>query len=187
MTDADLVQGCQNGEPERIRELVVRFQGEVYRLALRMLRHQQDAEDVCQEVFLRVFKSLHRWDSTRPLKPWILTIAANRCRTWISQRPRQAETVDYLADYPGRDPEPTSSELTDAIRGGVAELREEYREVFLLFHEHGLPYEEIGEVTGRPVGTIKTWLHRARSQLLNYLANVGLAPDPTPREPPSKP
>jgi RNA polymerase sigma factor (sigma-70 family) len=186
VTDADLVRGCMAGQSEAISALVERFQVEVYSLALRMLCHQQDAEDVSQEVFLRVFKSLHRWDQTRPLKPWVLTITANRCRTWISQRPRRPELSDNLAELAGKLNEPSSNELGDAIQAGLEELRPDYREVFVLFHEQGLPYEAIGEATGRPVGTIKTWLHRARLQLLDYLTSVGLAPEAQPK-PPSRP
>jgi RNA polymerase sigma factor (sigma-70 family) len=177
LTDADLVNGCIAGRSEAIRSLVERFQSDILGLSLRMLRHQQDAEDVSQEVFLRIFKSLHRWDQTRPLKPWILTIAANRCRTWLSQRARLPEATEHLAELPGRETEPTTDELGDAIRNGLSELRDDYREVFVLFHEQGLPYETIGAVTGRPVGTIKTWLHRARVQLLDYLVNLGLGPE----------
>ena len=75
-----------------------RFQAEVFGLCVRLLHHRHDAEDVTQEVFLRVFRSLHRWDSARPLKTWVMGIAVNRCRTWLSQRSRRPELVDYLQD-----------------------------------------------------------------------------------------
>ena len=79
-----------------MRELIERFQAEVFGLSVRMLNHRHDAEDVSQEVFLRVFRSLRRWDPARPLRPWITGITVNRCRTWLSQRSRVPETVDYL-------------------------------------------------------------------------------------------
>jgi RNA polymerase sigma-70 factor (ECF subfamily) len=89
--------------------------------------------------------------------------------------------VDYLHDVPGRSADPPPDELTSAIRAAVDGLRTEYREVFVLFHEHGRCYEEIAEAVGRPVGTVKTWLHRARAQVLTALRRRGLAPtDPTP-------
>src|ERR1700752_2685833 len=102
--DAGLVRQCLRGRPEAIRALVDRFQAEVYGLCVRLLNHRHDAEDVTQEVFLRVFRSLRRWDSTRPLKPWIMGIAVNRCRTWMGQRAKRPETIDYLQDTaPSRD------------------------------------------------------------------------------------
>ena len=76
--EAALVRRCLRGEPEAIRSLVDRFQTEVFSLCVRLLSHRQDAEDVTQEVFLRIFRSLKRWDSARPLKPWIIGITVNR-------------------------------------------------------------------------------------------------------------
>jgi RNA polymerase sigma-70 factor (ECF subfamily) len=175
--DVELVRRCLTGRPDAVRELVERFQPEVYALCARMVGHQHDAEDVTQEVFLRVFRSLSKWDAARPLRPWIFGIAVNRCRTWIDRRRRVPEPVDYLRDVPGRPPDAPADELTDALRAAVDDLRAEYREVFVLFHERGQPYEEIAAAVGRPVGTVKTWLHRARLQVLAELRRRGLAPD----------
>jgi RNA polymerase sigma-70 factor (ECF subfamily) len=176
--DDDLVRRCRQGRPDAMRELVERFQPEVYALCARLVGHRHDAEDVTQEVFLRVFRSLGRWDGVRPLKPWVFGIAVNRCRTWLGRRRRVPEPVDYLQDVPGRPAEKPADELTEAIRAAVDDLRPEYREVFVLFHEHGRPYDEIAEVVGRPVGTVKTWLHRGRGHVLTELRRRGLAPDP---------
>lgn len=179
--DDDLVRRCLKGRADAMRELVERFQPEVFALSVRLLGHRHDAEDVVQEVFLRIFRSLKRWDATRPLRPWILGITVNRCRTWIGRRKRVPEPVEYLQDIPSRPPDSPSDELTTALRAAVGELRGEYREVFVLFHEHGRSYEEIAEVVDRPVGTVKTWLHRARLQVLTELRRRGLAPtDPEP-------
>ena len=92
--DDDLVRRCRQGRPDAMRELVERFQSDVYALCARLVSHRHDAEDVTQEVFLRVFRSLRRWDPARPLKPWIMTIAVNRCRTWLGRRRRIPEPVD---------------------------------------------------------------------------------------------
>ena len=133
-----------------------------------------DAEDVTQEVFLRIFRSLRRWDARRPLKPWVMGITVNRCRTWLSQRNRRPELVDYLQDtLPGPEPD-DSQELTREIQAAVADLRLEYRTVFVLYHEQGQPYEDIGQALGKPVGTIKTWLHRARLEVLDRLKRRGM-------------
>src|SRR5579871_2591219 len=96
--DVSLVRRCLRNEPAAVRALVERFQGEVFGLCVRFMRHRHDAEDVTQEVFLRVFRSLRRWDSARPLRPWILGIAVDRCRTWLSQRGRRPDLLEYLQD-----------------------------------------------------------------------------------------
>jgi RNA polymerase sigma-70 factor (ECF subfamily) len=174
--DAALVTRCLNGDSAAPRELVERFQSDVLAVCRRLLAHLHDAEDVAQEVFLRVFRSLNRWDSSRPLRPWVLGIAVNRCRTAIGKRGKGPELADYLHEAPDRKPSDDSAEMAREIRTAVDALRDEYREVFVLFHEHGRPYEEIAEVIGRPVGTVKTWLHRARLEILDRLRSRGLVP-----------
>ena len=150
------------------------FQSEVFGLCVRLLRHRHDAEDVAQEVFLRVFRSLRRWDHKRALRPWILGITVNRCRTWLSQRCRRPELVEHLQDT-AAGPEPDDcAELKSEIDAAVGELRLEYRTVFILYHEQGQLYEEISQVLGKPVGTIKTWLHRARLEVLERLKRRGM-------------
>ena len=82
--DAILVRRCLKGDESAIQALVERYQSDVFGLCVRLLHHRHDAEDVTQEVFLRIFRSLKRWDSSRPLKPWVMGITVNRCRTWMS-------------------------------------------------------------------------------------------------------
>ena len=172
--DALLVRRCLRGDAASIQALVERFQSDVLGVCIRLLHHRQDAEDVTQEVFLRVFRSLRRWDKARPLKPWIMTIAVNRCRTWLTQRSRRPELVDYLHETAAGPPADDVAELTREIQAALADLRDDYRLVFTLFHEQGLPYEEIAEVVDKPVGTVKTWLHRARLEVLERLRRRGM-------------
>ena len=177
VTDDDLVTRCLRNEATAMRTLVERFQSDVFALSFRLLRHRQDAEDVTQDVFVRVFRSLGKWDAARPLRPWIQAIAVNRCRTQLGRRGRIPQPVEHLNAVPDRPQTTPPSELVRAIEVAVAGLRGEYREVFVLFHEHGQSYEDIGIALDRPVGTIKTWLHRARAQVLDALRKLGLAPD----------
>ena len=174
--DAILVRRCLRGDDAAIHQLVDRFQAEVYGLCVRLLSHRHDAEDVTQEVFLRIFRSLRGWDARRPLKPWIMGITVNRCRTWLSQRARRPELVDYLQDTLPGPAADDSGELVQEIQNAVAELRLEYRTVFVLFHEQGQPYEDIARAMDRPVGTVKTWLHRARLEILERLRRRGMVP-----------
>ncbi len=174
--DAILVRRILQGDSSAMRELVSRFQREVFGLCVRYVGSPHDAEDISQEVFVRVFRSLKSWDSNRPLRPWISRIAVNRCRTWLANRPKRPEPVDFLHETPARLIEDDSRELVDEIQKALDLLRPDYRGVFTMFHEQGCSYDEIAEVFDRPVGTIKTWLHRARTEILSYLQNRGMVP-----------
>lgn len=174
--DVELVCRCLANEPGAAQELVERFAGEVFNLCQRLLRHRHDAEDVSQEVFLRVFRSLRRWDTCRPLRPWILGIAVNRCRSALAARSRRPSLTPLIHETPDLHPEDDSRDTRRCIQSAVDQLRRDYREVFILFHEQGHSYEEIAEVIERPVGTVKTWLHRARLQVLDHLRSLGIVP-----------
>lgn len=174
--EAELVRGCLAGDVDALRTFVLRFQSAVFGLCYRMLSHREDAEDVSQEVFLRAFRKLEQWDSARPLMPWVLTIAANRCRTWLSGRKRRnlpAEFAENVADRSMRDPR---LDLAEELQLALDRLREEYRLCFVLYHMNELPLAEIAEITGIPMGTVKTWLHRARRELADHLQRRSIVP-----------
>jgi RNA polymerase sigma factor (sigma-70 family) len=176
--DLELVQQCLAGHPAAMRAMVERFQGDVFGLCVRMLTDRHDAEDATQEIFLRIFRSLRKWDRTRPLKPWITAITVNRCRTWIARRGAKPRPTALPDDVSERRPETDDGrELAEAVRVAVDSMRDDHKAVFVLFHEHGQNYEEIADAIGRPVGTIKTWLHRARATVLDHLKRVGLVAD----------
>jgi RNA polymerase sigma-70 factor (ECF subfamily) len=169
-----LVRRCLKGDADAIRALVDQFHVAVYGLCVRLLTHRHDAEDVTQEVFLRVFRSLRRWDSSRPLRPWIMGITVNRCRTWLTQRQRRPEPMLYVEDVPASTGADDSAELLQEVHRALRTLRPEFREAFVLFHEHGQSYEEIALALDCPIGTVKTWLHRARLEVLDQLQKRGM-------------
>ncbi|MFI5456322.1 MAG: RNA polymerase sigma factor [Isosphaerales bacterium] len=177
MDDPALVEALRSGDPQAPRLLIERYQGVVFGLCYRMMNHQQDAEDVAQETFVRALRAMGGFDPARPIRPWLLEIAANRCRTALASRARgrmQAlnETVEQVSDpRAGRaDPDDLAGELERAL----STLRPEYRLVFVLFHEQNLSYDEIARTVIRPIGTVKTWLHRARAQLAETLGRRGI-------------
>jgi len=112
-----------------------------------------------------------------------MSIAVNRCRTWLSQRSRRPELADYLHETAASPPADDSPELLREIRDAVDGLRQDYRTVFVMFHEQGQPYEEIAAAMERPVGTIKTWLHRARQEVLERLRSRGMVGNEEPSKP----
>jgi RNA polymerase sigma-70 factor (ECF subfamily) len=171
-----LVDRCLQGDQKAHYDFVERYQSLVFGVCLRMLSDRQEAEDAAQDVFVRAIRSLKRWDRERPLRPWLLTIASNRCRTYLHQRKRRPSASEYAEDIADpRAEQDSSQELWQEIRRALDELRPDYRKVFLLFHEQGLSYDEMSSLTGKPIGTLKTRLHRARNEMLKMLQRKGLA------------
>ena len=175
MDDRSLVEALLAGDPDAPFQFVGQFQQVVFGLCLRMLSHRQDAEDVAQETFVRALRSIHRVDPNRPVRPWLLGIAANRCRTALGRRKQPTGNPTSIDTY--ADPRASVNDLDDLaseLRGALDRLRPDYRMVFVMFHEQGLPYEEISEAINRPIGTVKTWLHRARGEMAEYLTRRGV-------------
>jgi RNA polymerase sigma-70 factor (ECF subfamily) len=174
--DAILVRRCLDGDEQAAREFVTRFQSAVFAICYRMLNQREDAEDVAQDVFARAFRSLKGWDANRPLRPWLLAIAVNRCRTMLHQRARAVSAVPYFPT-PAVTPAPhRSKELAEELEAAIADLREEYRLSFSLFYQEELGCAEIGKILDCPESTVKTWLHRARRELAERLRRRGVIP-----------
>ena len=104
----------------------------------------------------------------------MLAIAVNRCRTLAGRRSKRPSAVEFLPEVAEAKPADDAAELRQELNGALGALRPEYREAFVLFHEQGCPYDTIAVKLGRPVGTIKTWLHRARLELLDTLRRRGM-------------
>lgn len=172
--DRELVERCLAGDQDGLRTFVEQFQGWVFALCLRQLGHRQDAEDVAQETLVRAVRHMSHWDGIRPLRPWVLTIAVNRCRTHLSRRNTRARTVGVEIEPPAPQVRVGEFDLAEELQLALGQLREEYRTCFLLFHQQELSLHEVAQTMNCPEGTIKTWLHRARRELADLLRARGL-------------
>lgn len=169
----ELVGRCLTGDARAIRQFVEQFQHVVYARCVRMLGNRHDAEDAMQETLLRAVRSLHRWDSERPILPWVLTIAANRCRTALSRRRDRPAELPELAQRSSAG----SRDLGEELEAAVQELRDEYQTVFRMFYLQEWNCIDIGHSLGVPDGTVKTWLHRARKEIADRLKRRGVVSD----------
>lgn len=174
--DRALALRARGGDQLAMRELVHTHEGLVLRLCQRMLGNRHDAEDVVQEAFVRAFRGLLGWDSTRAFRPWLLAIAANRCRTALSRRRSIPSDTQVLAEeLPERgDGGHGLRHLNEEVQLALGELRAEYRQAFELFHFEQFAYAEIASVLEVPVGTVKTWIHRARQEMAARLISRGV-------------
>ena len=169
---------AKSGDQDAFAELVYLFQDPVYNLCFRMLGESGEAEDATQETFLRVFKNLDRYDTTRPFKTWLLSIASNHCIDRLRKRRMQLVSLD---DDPtaaalalrSKDPTPEQAavygELSSYVQGLLLQLDEHYRLAVVYRYWYQYSYAEIAELMSTTESAIKSRLHRARKKLAELL------------------
>lgn len=171
--------------------LVEQHHSFVFRICLKFLRHQHDAEDATQETFSRFVKYVDRWDRRRPIRPWLATIAGNRCRTLLAkQRSTQLIAHQSLSDVQepvqnGHAEVDASKQLHEEVAVALSKLPAMQKVAFEMFHQRGLSYQQISSELDCPLGTVKTWVHRARQQLIDRLREreaITTAPKPIKRK-----
>lgn len=184
-TDVELVRGALDGAESAFREIVLRYQRPIYGLIVRMVRDPSRAEELAQDTFVKAFRALHTYDVQRKFSAWLLTIAHhvaidNLRRGTLKTQPLEEMTEDgpqmrEFADTAGATPAVIAErgELAVALQTAIGRLRPEYREVVTLRYERDLDYDEIAEITGLPLGTVKSSLHRARKELADHMGSLG--------------
>jgi RNA polymerase sigma-70 factor (ECF subfamily) len=191
VSDADLAVAARDGSADACTELVRRFERPVYNLVARLVQDPAMAEDLTQDAFLKIFRGLGQYDSGLRFSSWCFRIAHNTAVDYLRQRrllvtpPRlddEGEEVDPLARLPDlREDSPERAalrrQLAAALDGAIDALRPEYRAVMVLRHHEDLDYEEIAAIMDLPLGTVKTYLHRARRELAARLRQAGLGPE----------
>ena len=183
-TDVELVRGALEGSEAAFREIVLRYQRPVYGLIVRMVRDQGRAEELAQDAFVKAFRALHTYDVSRKFSAWLLTIAHHVAIDELRKGSLKMQSLDeWNEEGRSRDFADTKSatpvvlreraELAAALRTAIGRLRPDYREVVALRYERDLDYDEIAEITGLPMGTVKSSLHRARKELAEHLESLG--------------
>jgi RNA polymerase sigma-70 factor (ECF subfamily) len=184
-TDVELVRGALNGSEHAFREIVLRYQRPVFGLIARVVRDSGRAEELAQDTFVKAFRALHTYDVQRKFSAWLLTIAHHVAIDEVRKGALATVSIDELgepngpvvefADRKGTSPAVLAErvELASAVKAAIGKLRPEYREVVTLRYEQELEYDEIAEITGLPLGTVKSSLFRARKELAAELEAMG--------------
>ena len=182
LPDADVVALAQQGRDRAFRELVRRYERPVFSLIYRMVRDREASEDLAQDSFVKVLNHLDRYRPEFKFSSWIFKIANNVAIDFL--RKRQLDTVsmdgsphamtaaeaeassfDVVAQQESALDELEAREIGTAIERAIARLRPEYRACIVLRHIEGRSYEEIATTLDLPLGTVKTYIHRARNEL----------------------
>lgn len=189
VADPELVTRAAAGSEAAYRELLDRYQRPVFSLAFRMVRDRELAEDLAQEAFVRVFNNIDRYDPRWKFSSWIFKITNNLAIDALRKRQPatisldgsphassaegvRATTIDLASPDANPEEELEATELGAEIERAIGTLRAEYRTAIVLRHVEGRAYEEIAEIMDVPLGTVKTYIHRARSELRTALEHL---------------
>jgi len=185
--DGSLIARARAGESDALDALVVRYQDRVFNMAYRILGNREDALDTAQEIFLTVFKTMHRFEERARFSTWLYRVTVNRCRDELRRRgtrkhtrPRSLDAVRAgdeqdggRADPPARGLSPEESAIAGeagaTIQAAIDGLPEDAREVLVLRDVEDCSYEEIADILSIPVGTVRSRLHRARGLMRDAL------------------
>lgn len=189
MDEFRLLELAKRGDTSAFEQLIRAYEKKVYAIAFRMLGNPQDAEDLAQEAFVRLYSSLKGFHGECALSTWIYRIITNLCidelrrsrkepALYSVDAPVQGTGGEMERQVPDRSPGPEEvverAELQEAVREGILSLSPEHRAMIVLRDVNGLSYEEIGETLGLNVGTVKSRLWRARQELTRRLASSEL-------------
>jgi RNA polymerase sigma-70 factor (ECF subfamily) len=171
--EKDLVARCREGNDDAWRELVDRFGPKVYAISYHFTMKREDAEELSQEIFLKLFENLHRYDGGFPLVAWILSVSRNLCIDRYRRRKRE-KSFRFVSDEAvtallKSEDDPSSvalkKERTQLLFSALSEIPEDLAEILILRDLNGLAYDEIGRALELPDGTVKSRLFRARAEV----------------------
>ena len=186
LPDADVVALAQQGRESAFRELVRRYERPVFSLVYRMVRDRETSEELSQETFIKVLNHIDRYQPQFKFSSWLFKIANNIAIDHLRRRhietvsidgsphaataaEMEATSFDVVAREESALDELEAKELGTAIERAIAALRPEYRACIMLRHVEGRSYEEIAATLDLPLGTVKTYIHRARLELRDAL------------------
>lgn len=168
LVDGELLRACRNGDPAAFEQLVSRTQHRVFALAYRLVGDRGEAEDVAQEAYLRVFRSLGGFRGDARFETWLHRIVVNAAMTHLRRRGRFGDLTRDPDGDPEPPPAPPAQDRTadrDLIRRALEDLPAAMRATLVLYEMYGLSCREIGEELGVSEGAVKVRLHRARKRL----------------------
>lgn len=180
LSDKELVEKAKKGDVHAFEQLLFRYEKQIFVYLLRFVNQKENAEDVTQETFIKVFRSLKTFDPEYKFKTWLYTVATNTAYDWLRKAKKsqelfiiddpdsEFETIDESTAYK----ELESKENVELIDNAIQKIKPTYQTVILLFYRDELGYEEIAEVLKLPLNTVKTHLYRAKKALSEELKNL---------------
>ena len=168
--DTQLIERCRSGDRQAFEALLVEYEKPVFNAAYRMLNSRDDAQDVTQTVFLKVFENIDQFDPSRRFFSWIYRITLNESINWLGKTNR-LEPLAHEAAFEGKGPEQEveSANVAANVQAALMTIKSDYRSVVVLKHFLGCSYMEISQILDVPEKTVKSRLYTARQQLKDAL------------------
>lgn len=177
--DPQIIQRCIAGDKNAFREIVIAYQRLLFGVAFKMLCDEDEAKDILQESFIRIWQNLEEYDQRREFGSWAYGITVHLCLDRLRQKerwgemPEDDERVSKFADDPEPDRQLENAELSGVIRGLVSRLSDQQRIAFTLVHLENLTVAEASTVSGIPADKIKSNLYVARQRIRKQLIQLG--------------
>lgn len=175
-TDSELVKMCLNGDNEAFSELISRYKRLIYSVAYKFSKNEEEVNDMAQEAFIKIYRSLSRYDDQYKFSTWSVKVATNICLDHVRRRKPEAISLQEVENFTGSGNSPEEyylrKEKSQVLKDAIDDLPEIYRVPIVMYHQKGMSYKEIAEYLDKPMSIIKNRIFRARNTLRQNLAGA---------------
>lgn len=175
-TDSELVSKCLKGDNEAFSELISRYKRLIYSVAYKFTRDSEEVNDMAQEAFIKIYRSLSRYDDQYKFSTWSVKVATNICLDHVRRKKLNSVSLEEIENYTGTSNSPEEyylrKEKSQVLKDAIDGLPEIYRVPIVMYHQKGMSYKEISEYLGKPMSIIKNRIFRARNTLKENLVGA---------------
>ena len=175
-TDYELIQECLSGNRDLFAELIIRYKNLVYSVILRMVNDREEANDLAQDVFIKIYKNLDKYYPEYKFSTWVIRIATNHVIDYRRKKKQETVPIEEVEFSLSSEESPESAyirrEQRDELKKIVGDLPDMYKIPIMLYHEQGLSYQEISDIINEPLSKVKNRIFRGRRMLKESLLNL---------------
>ena len=177
-TDYELVLDCLDGNKDAFSEIVSRYKRLIYSVAYKFSKDSYEVNDLAQEAFIKIYRSLSKYDSQYKFSTWCVKVATNICLDHVRRKKFNSVSLDEIENFTGSNNSPEEhylrKEKSHALKEAIEELPEIYRVPIVLYHQKGMSYKEIADTLDKPMSIIKNRIFRARHALKENLIGAAI-------------
>jgi len=175
-TDYELVKECLEGNKDAFSELITRYKKLIYSVAWKFSKDNEEVNDMAQDAFIKIYRSLAKYDSRYKFSTWAVKVATNICLDHVRRKRINSVSLDEIEGFTGSNNSPEEyylrKEHSQMLKNAIDELPEIYRVPIVMYHQKGMSYKEIADFLGKPMSIIKNRIFRARNALRENLIGV---------------